>query len=134
MGKEFEIEKLRGSENYHTWAFAIKNVLTLKALEKCINRVPVAATQTAPATTKCEEDDTEKCGKAKATLVLSIETQLYVHVSKCATALDVWECLKKLYEDKGLTRKIALLAQLILPRLEECDGMQDYIDNKDFRV
>lgn len=51
MGKEFEIEKLRGSKNYHTWAFAIKNVLILKGVEKCINRVAVAATATTVATT-----------------------------------------------------------------------------------
>lgn len=35
-----------------------------------------------------------------------------------------------MYEDRGLDRKIALLAQLTQHRLEECDGMQEYIDKK----
>lgn len=36
MGKELEVEKLTGSQNYHTWAFAIKNWLEYKGYGKCI--------------------------------------------------------------------------------------------------
>lgn len=60
--------------------------------------------------------------------MLSVQSQLYVHIQKCDTALNVWESLQKLYDDRGLSRKISLLKQLIQSRLEECDGMQDYID------
>lgn len=49
-------------------------------------------------------------------------------MSKCETALDTWECLQKMYEEKGLSRKIALLRNLIQTRLEESDGMKEYID------
>lgn len=130
MEKEFSIQKLKGSENYHTWQFAIKNLLALKGLEKCVNRIVVPATLVEREHTACEEKDPDKCSRAKATLILSVEPTIYVHINKCTTAMEVWECLRKLYEDRGLTRKIALLAQLILPRLEECDNMQEYIDKK----
>lgn len=36
MGKNLEIEKLKGAENYHTWSFAVKNVLNYRGYEKCI--------------------------------------------------------------------------------------------------
>lgn len=36
MSKEYDIPKLKGSENYHTWYFAMKNVLAYKGLEKTI--------------------------------------------------------------------------------------------------
>lgn len=39
MGKDFDIEKLRGSENYHMWRFAVENVLAFKGLSDCIKSV-----------------------------------------------------------------------------------------------
>lgn len=61
-------------------------------------------------------------------LVLSIETHIYVHIQTCETAEDVWTTLQNLYEDKGLSRKIGLLRNLISTRLENCESMQQYID------
>lgn len=57
-----------------------------------------------PAYNGSEEKDSEKCVKAKAIVILSFEPTIYVHINKCATALDVWECLRKLYEDRGLKK------------------------------
>lgn len=130
MGREFELEKLRGSDNYHTWQFAVQNLLAFKGLEKTIKTTTVVATSTVAARIICAETDEEKCTKAKSIIILCIETSLFIHVAKGKTALEVWDCLKKMYEDRGLDRKIALLAQLTQPRLEECDGMQEYIDKK----
>ena len=39
MGKEFEIEKLTGNDNYHTWSFAMKNVIDYKGYSNCIKLV-----------------------------------------------------------------------------------------------
>lgn len=33
---DFNIEKLKGSDNYHTWKFAMNNYLEMNDLEKCI--------------------------------------------------------------------------------------------------
>lgn len=115
MGKEFEIEKLKGSSNYHTWCFAIQNVLQLKGFEKCI---------TDPVT----ETNADKLRGCKATLSLSVDTPLFVHITKCETALEIWNTLKNLFDDKGLSRKVTLLRNLISTRLEDCDGMQPYVD------
>ncbi|XP_036340351.1 uncharacterized protein LOC118749659 [Rhagoletis pomonella] len=115
MEKGFEVEKLKGQENFHNWCFAIKNILAFKGLHKCI---------TDPVT----ETNAEKLTNCKALLALSVAPSLYVHISRCETALEIWQKLKNLYEDKGLTRKIGLLRGLISCRLEDCENMQSYID------
>lgn len=129
MGKDFEVQKLRGSENYHTWQFAIKNLLEFKGLHKCLNTKTIAATSTTAARTVCAEDSEEKQQQAKSLIILSLDSSIFVHVIKCKTAIEVWTCLQKLFEDKGLSRKIGLLRQLIACRLDDSDGMQTYIDN-----
>lgn len=120
MSREFNIEKLKGSDNYHTWCFAIKNYIALKGLTACVFD---------PSSLKNDKpEDIAKLEQCKATLSLSIESSIFVHIQKCATAKDIWETLKKLYEDKGLTRKISLLRNLISTRLEDKDCMQQYVD------
>lgn len=115
MSKDFDFEKLKGSENYHTWAFAAKNVLAYKGLENCISD-PV---------TETKEDKLRNC---KALLCLSVDSSIYAHIIDCATAEEIWKKLKNLYEDKGLSRKIGLLRNLISTRLEDCSNMQEYTD------
>lgn len=117
MGKDFNVDKLKGSENYHTWKFAIEQVLAYKDLDKCINEPQTGVTIT-----------DKQAKEAKAILSLSVETQIFVHITGCTDALAIWKALKKLYEDRGLTRKIGLLRNLISTRLEDCENMQQYVD------
>lgn len=42
--------------------------------------------------------------------------------------MKIWKILKTMYEDRGLSRKIGLLRQLIGVRLENCDSMSNYLD------
>lgn len=47
MGKELDFDKLKGSENFHTWRFAMQNFLALKGYTNCIkHRDDTAATST----------------------------------------------------------------------------------------
>lgn len=115
MGKEFDFEKLKGAENFHTWKFAMRNYLVYKGLEGCICD-PVT------------ETNTGKLSQCKSVIALSVESSIYVHIQKCNSAIDIWCTLEKLYEEKGMTRKIGLLRNLIGTKLDECDGMQTYID------
>lgn len=115
MGKELEIEKLKGGENYHTWTFAVRNLLQFKGYQKCI---------TDPVT----EADTSKLQNCQAILALSVEPSLYVHIQNCTSGLDIWKTLKNLFDDKGLSRRISLLRSLISTRLEDCENMQQYVD------
>lgn len=116
MDKSYDVEKLRGSDNYHTWCFAIRNVLILKGYEKCI-----ASEET--------ESNAIKLNSCRALLSLSVEKHIYVHIQNCTSALNIWTTLQGLYDDKGLSRKIGLLRNLISIRLDESDSMQQYVDN-----
>lgn len=114
-GKE-TIEKLKGSENFQTWAFSMKAMLELNDLDACISDDKA----------KLEKDD-KKLKLARAKMVLSIEPNLYVHIQSCTTALEIWVKFKEMFEDKGLTRRIGLLRTLITTNLENSDNMDDYI-------
>lgn len=74
------------------------------------------------------EVDTVLVSKAKAKLVLTVDPSLFIHVKDAKTAKEVWDKLKKLYEDSGFARKIGLLRKLISLRLENCDSMEHYVN------
>lgn len=128
MVKDFDIPKLKGSGNYHTWQFAMKSLLEFNGFGKCINTTIVPAVGDGDPSVTCAETSEDKKSKAKAMIVLAVEQSIYVHINKCTDALQMWQTLQKLYEDTGLKRKIGLLRDLIQCRLEDCDDIQDFID------
>lgn len=107
------VPRLRGRENYADWAFAVENFLVLDGLENCITGA---------------ETDTGKDSKARAKLVLTIDSSLYVHIKESKTTKNLWENLKTLFDDSGFSRKIMLLRKLISTRLENCDSMVSYVN------
>lgn len=109
------IEKLKGSENYHTWQFAMRSVLEFSDLDACILLG-----------NNCEKDAT-KLKKAKAKIVLCTDESLFVHIQSLSTAAEIWKKFKDLFEEHGLTRKIGLLRKLIGIRLENCNSMSEYV-------
>lgn len=109
------VEKLKGSENYHTWQFAIRNLLELNDYADCIKADNDA------------EVDVNKLRKAKARIELSVCPSVYVHIENSKSAAETWKKLKDLYQDRGLSRRIGLLRKLVTTKLENCDSMNDYI-------
>lgn len=121
MVKEFNIVKLTGSENYHLWRFAVKNLIDYEGLADALD----AASSITPNVAKLT--DVPKLAKAKTLLALSVESSVYAHISSATSALEIWNVLKNLYEDRGLSRRITLLRELISIRLEDSENMNDYI-------
>lgn len=107
------VPKLRGRENYSEWAFAAENFLILEGMYDYIK------------TTKPEEAAAD--AKTKAKLILTIESSLYVHFKEVANTKQLWNKLKKLFDNSGFTRKISLLRTLISIRLENCTSMTSYV-------
>lgn len=105
--------RLLGRENYDEWAFAVENVFVLEGLSGCI---------------KGTEKDSTVIEKAKAKLVLTIDPSLFPHVKDAKNAKDLWNKLKKLYDDSGFMRKIGLLRTLISARLDNHENMESYIN------
>lgn len=108
------VPKLKGRENYDEWAFAAENFLVLEGVD--INVKP-----TEPIVSAVEAQ------KAKAKLIMTIDSSLYVHIKDEKTIHDVWKRLKSLFDDSGFQRKISLLRNLISIRLEDCDSMTSYV-------
>lgn len=106
------VPRLLGRENYAEWCFGVENVFVLEGLTKCIDG---------------SETDTVMLAKAKAKLILTLDTSIYVHIRDKPSCKDVWDTLKKMYEDSGFTRKIGLLRTLISLRYENCVSMEAYV-------
>ncbi|GJQ79426.1 hypothetical protein Trydic_g16285 [Trypoxylus dichotomus] len=115
---DIELKKLKGAENYHTWSFAMENYLAMNQLEDCIKAEDNVAA----------EKDTKKLTQVKARLALSVDKSVYVHIRSCVSAIEMWNTLKNLYEDRGLMRKIGLLRNLISVRLEKTNCMKTYVE------
>lgn len=75
MGKEFEIEKLKGSDNYHTWSFAVKHYLDFKGYGQCIETV-----KDKDGAEVIAEKDQTKLTACKALLVLLVEKNNYTYM------------------------------------------------------
>jgi hypothetical protein len=74
-----------------------------------------------------KEADAKKILKAKAKIVLSLHKSMYVHIQGLKTAKEVWDALKKAFDDKGLSRRIHLLTTLITTRMDECSNVEEYV-------
>lgn len=119
------IEKLKGSENYVTWKFAMENYLCHEGLDSYIADDTTSTTSTS----STSQQDPAKEKKAKSLLILSIDKTIYVHVSTAKTAKEVWKKLKATYEDIGMGRKISLIRTIVNSKLESCDSMESYVSN-----
>lgn len=123
MTKDFDIKKLKGSENYHTWAFAVKNFLDYKGFGKCIEVVT-----NKDGTVAVKETDEEKLRSCEALLSLLVEENIFTPIKECNSALAIWDTLKKRFDEQGLSRKIGILRSMLSCRLEDKQSMQCYIE------
>ena len=130
MATNFNIEKLVGRENFSTWAFAIKNLLLHEDLWEAIEPPAAAASTTSSGSGNGANNvDPRKDAKAKAKIVLTIDTKLYIHVQNELTAKDTWNKLRKLFEDDGLDRRVGLVSQLINTKLSNSKSTEEYVTN-----
>lgn len=115
--RDEHIDKLTGNDNYHTWHFAMQNILDYNGWDKCIL-----------ATSDDEyETNADKLRKAKAKTALCVDPSIYPHIQNETTASAIWLRLKTLYQDSGLLRKTRLLRTLTSIKLDKCDSMVSYV-------
>lgn len=116
----FPFEKLRGRENFDTWKRHAKSYLVLRNSWKIIEK-GLSENRT--------EKEIESDERAMAEITLMVEPNNFAHIAKAGSAKEAWDAIVAAYEDNGLTRKVELLKQLVQLKLEDCDNMQDYINN-----
>ena len=101
------VEKLKGQENWATWKFLIPVHLEQENLDDCI-RTELSAEHLADPT--CDEYRRDR--RARARMVLSMESHLIRLITEAETAFAVWKTLCNAYESKGVHRRIALIHKL----------------------
>lgn len=72
--------------------------------------------------------DAAKLAKSKALISFRVDTHIYAHIQSAKSALEIWNILKSLYEDRELSRRVTLLRELISIRLEDSENMNDYVE------
>jgi len=76
-----------------------------------------------------ENNDDKKIKRARAKIILCIDTVNYVHVQDTATAKETWDKLKSAFEDSGLTRRVGLLKTLTTTKLGNCATVDEYVNS-----
>ncbi|KAL0819491.1 hypothetical protein ABMA28_007591 [Loxostege sticticalis] len=112
------IEKLRGSENYSNWKFLMKMILIHEELWCYVENTGNVDT----------EVNKQKSQKALAKICLSVQPAVFSHVRNAQTPHEAWNNLKKAFEDSGLCRRLGLLRSVFATKLNECDGMEGYLN------
>ncbi|KPJ13060.1 Copia protein [Papilio machaon] len=111
------IERLRGSSNYVSWKFSMRMLLILENIWNCVESTSQSATT-----------DTQRDQRALARICLSVEPALYQYVRDAKTASEAWNNLAKVFEDRGLYRRVLLLRQLHHIEYKNYSNMQEYIN------
>ena len=112
-------ERLQGAENYQTWKFAMK----MRLIEFDLwNTIEVENFDLESARNRRQNE------RALAKICLSVRPELYSIVSMCETSKDAWFKLEKIFEQKGLQRKIQLWKELLNLKFDCCKNVQDFLN------
>lgn len=75
-------------------------------------------------TSYTKSDDTE----ARTKTMLLVDLINYIHIQETRPFEQVWNNLRKAFDDSGLTSKVSLLRELITTDLESCENVENYIN------
>lgn len=112
MGQR-KVTKLKGRANYDTWFVAARAYLALEGHWNCVLG---------------EETDSTKNMLACSALLMLIEDYNYSYIQECTMAKDAWDILEAAFKDSGICRRVDMLKHLISLKLNECESMEDYIN------
>lgn len=115
-----QIPRLRGSENYEDWTFAMEAYLSHEDLWGTIHSIDGAVLVTAAA----------KVRKARSKIILALDPRIYSFVRGTVGAQDAWKALEAAFKNRGASRKCALLERFATLRLVDCVSPEDYVDQK----
>lgn len=108
------VNKLNGIEDYNNWKFAMKMLLMREKLWQQVRGDE-------------EEFDEEKSMEALTLICLHVEPHIYPHVRNANRGKEAWDALAKVFEDKGINRRIGLIDVLLDEKLEKHKNMHEYI-------
>lgn len=113
------VEKLRGSENYGQWKFAMKMLLIHEELHDCIELGDDG---------KVKNQDPKLDLKALSKISLMVCPSCYVHIKNAKSAKEAWDNLMHAFEDTGLLRRLNLLKTLFTLNFDQFQKMENYVN------
>ena len=114
------IRKLRGRDNYLDWSWDMQNYLEHEKLWDAIEAPPNGSLS----------KDEEKNMLARTSINMSVEPVAAAHIRGEKSAQKAWQTLKSVYADNDAVRRLNLLWDLIIIKLEECSSTDTYVSRK----
>lgn len=117
-------EKLKGTENYATWAIEME----LRLVEADLWDVVKSSMEELLRTRRDTQVLQKKNEKARAKILLGIDKSMYLSLKVHCNARDLWLALQNMFQDSGLERKLYLRSLLYNLKFEECKSVPDYLN------
>src|SRR5579862_7486348 len=111
--------------NYRSWAFSMKMLLKAHELWEVIEEDEQQSED--GITVKVSAKWRKKDQLALSNIALAVKPSEQEHIYTCQTAREAWNCLKELYEGKGMHRFLSLLKTISTAKLEDGMKMKEYI-------
>ena len=116
-------DRLDGASNYGSWKTRVLIALEeYDVVDFAISDIP-----------KPTEEDQERLAswrrhdvKARKILIDSVKSHLLFHISKAATAKEMFDILKKLFERDSTSKSIALRSQLHTLKMKKSESIDSY--------
>lgn len=115
MSTSLNIDKLIGPSNYRAWKFAVKMLLIHEDLFEFISKEEL------------KPEEVAKDQKALAKICLTVQPQVYPHISNATTSRQAWQNLEKVYADSALQQRIHVMRSLFNARFENYATMEEYV-------
>lgn len=109
-------DKLKGRENYDEWKVAARSYLIINELWREV-------TGDNPPSESPESNQI-----AISQITLMVEPSIYNYIIESDSAKEVWDGIKKAFDDSGVPRKVTILNYLVSIRLVQFKSMEKYIN------
>lgn len=113
------IQKLKGRDDYDSWKFVVQAYLESEGLWSIVKGTSTEAN---------EDKKKEADSKARGKIVMMIDSTNYSHIRNAKNAKETWDCLETAFEDRGFSRQVSLLRELVTTKLGESKSMDDYLN------
>ena len=116
-------DRLDGASNYGSWKTRVLIALEeYDMVEFAINDIPKPAEEEREHLVAWRRHDV----KARKILIDFVKSHLLFHISKAATAKEMFDILKKLFERDSTSKLIALRSQLHTLKMKKSESIDSY--------
>ena len=116
-------DRLDGASNYGSWKTRVLIALEeYDVVDFVVNDIPKPAEEEQECLASWRKHDV----KVRKILIDSVKSHLLFHISKAATAKEMFDILKKLFERDSTSKSIALRSQLHTLKMKKSESIDSY--------